>query len=94
MEKVEVGSKLVEDAGVTMDDIVSQVRRVSDLIGEISASTIEQTSGIGQVSDAVSQLDQATQQNAALVEESAAAAESLKQQAARLSDVVRVFKLV
>lgn len=94
VEKVEVGSKLVEDAGVTMDDIVSQVRRVSDLIGEISASTIEQTSGIGQVSDAVSQLDQATQQNAALVEESAAAAESLKQQAARLSDVVRVFKLV
>ncbi|MDI1261326.1 methyl-accepting chemotaxis protein [Aquabacterium sp.] len=94
VEKVEVGSKLVEDAGVTMDDIVSQVRRVSDLIGEISASTIEQTCGIGQVSDAVSQLDQATQQNAALVEESAAAAESLKQQAARLSDVVRVFKLV
>jgi methyl-accepting chemotaxis protein len=94
VEKVEVGSRLVEDAGVSMDDIVVQVRRVSDLIGEISASTIEQTSGIGQVSDAVSQLDQSTQQNAALVEESAAAAESLKQQAARLSEVVRVFKLM
>ncbi|MBA4109129.1 MAG: methyl-accepting chemotaxis protein [Leptothrix sp. (in: Bacteria)] len=93
VEKVEAGSKLVGDAGVTMDDIVSQVKRVSDLIGEISSSTIEQTSGVGQVSDAVSQLDQATQQNAALVEQSAAAAESLKQQATRLTDVVRVFQL-
>ena len=93
VEKVEAGSKLVGDAGATMDDIVSQVKRVADLIAEISAATIEQTSGIGQVSDAVTQLDQATQQNAALVEESAAAAESLKQQAARLADVVSVFAL-
>ncbi len=93
VEKVEAGSKLVGDAGTTMDDIVSQVKRVADLIGEISSATIEQTSGIGQVSTAVSQLDQVTQQNAALVEESAAAAESLKQQAHRLAEVVGVFKL-
>jgi methyl-accepting chemotaxis protein len=76
-----------------MQDIVAQVKRVADLIAEISSATIEQTSGIGQVSDAVSQLDQVTQQNAALVEESAAAADSLKQQAGRLAEVVSVFKL-
>ena len=93
VEKVDAGSRLVGEAGSTMDDIVTQVRRVSDLIGEISASTIEQTSGIIQVSESVTQLDQSTQQNAALVEESAAAAESLKQQAASLADVVRVFRL-
>jgi methyl-accepting chemotaxis protein len=93
VEKVETGSRLVGDAGATMEDIVTQVKRVSDLIGEISSATIEQTSGIGQVSTAVSQLDQVTQQNAALVEESAAAAESLKQQAQQLADVVGVFKI-
>ena len=93
VEKVETGSKLVAAAGESMDDIVAQVRRVSELIGEISASTLEQTTGIGQVSAAVSQLDNATQQNAALVEQSAAAAESLKQQAARLTEVVQVFQL-
>ena len=93
VERVEAGSKLVDDAGTTMSDVVAQVKRVADLIGEISAATIEQTSGIGQVSDAVTQLDQVTQQNAALVEESAAAADSLKQQAARLTEVVQVFKL-
>ena len=76
-----------------MEDIVSQVRRVSDLISEISASTIEQTTGIGQVSSAVTQLDQSTQQNAALVEQSAAASASLQQQAARLTGVVRTFRL-
>lgn len=84
---------LVGEAGANMDDIVSQVKRVADLIAEISSATIEQTSGIGQVSDAVTQLDQVTQQNAALVEESAAAADSLKQQASRLAEVVSVFKL-
>ena len=93
VEKVEAGSKLVGDAGSTMDDIVSQVKRVADLIGEISSATTEQTSGIGQVNTAVLQLDQVTQQNAALVEESAAAADSLKQQAHRLAEVVGVFKL-
>jgi methyl-accepting chemotaxis protein len=76
-----------------MTDIVGQVKRVTDLIAEISAASVEQTQGIGQVSDAIGQLDQVTQQNAALVEQSAAAAESLKQQAARLTEVVGVFKL-
>ncbi|HET9645487.1 MAG TPA: methyl-accepting chemotaxis protein [Burkholderiaceae bacterium] len=93
VEKVEAGSRLVGDAGATMDDIVLQVKRVADLIGEISSATIEQTSGIGQVSTAVSQLDRVTQQNAALVEQSAAAAESLKQQAQRLSEAMAIFKL-
>jgi len=93
VERVEVGAQLVGHAGTTMEDIVNQVRRVSDLISEISASTIEQTSGIGQVSEAVTQLDQSTQQNAAMVEQSAAAAESLRQEAARLAEVVRIFHL-
>ena len=93
VEKVEAGSRLVADAGTTMVDVVGQVKRVADLIGEISSATSEQTSGIGQVSTAVSQLDQVTQQNAALVEESAAAADSLQQQAKRLAEVVSVFKL-
>jgi len=93
VDKVETGSRLVNDAGQSMDDIVRQVQRVSDLIGEISSATIEQTSGIGQVGNAVTELDRATQQNAALVEESAAAAESLKQQASRLAEVVGIFKL-
>jgi methyl-accepting chemotaxis protein len=93
VEKVEAGSKLVGDAGTSMDDIVSQVMRVSVLIGEISSSTLEQTSGIGQVSAAVTQLDHSTQQNAALVEQSATAAGSLRQQAAHLATVVGVFKL-
>ena len=92
VDKVEAGSRLVGDAGATMDDIVQQVRQVANLISQISAATIEQTSGIGQVSEAVTQLDRVTQQNAALVEESAAAADSLKQQAARLADVVGVFR--
>ena len=93
VEKVETGSRLVDDAGRSMQDIVAQVKRVTDLIAEISAASVEQTQGIGQVGDAVNQLDQVTQQNAALVEESAAAAESLKQQAARLSDAMSIFKL-
>ncbi|MDC8771105.1 methyl-accepting chemotaxis protein [Roseateles albus] len=93
VDKVEVGSRLVGEAGASMEDIVSQVQRVSVLIGEISASTLEQTSGIGQVSAAVTQLDLSTQQNAALVEQSAAAAESLKHQAAHLAAVVGIFKL-
>ncbi|HJW12333.1 MAG TPA: methyl-accepting chemotaxis protein [Albitalea sp.] len=94
VEKVENGSRLVSDAGKTMGDIVSQVKRVSDLIGEISAASVEQSSGIDQIGDAVNQLDQVTQQNAALVEESAAAAESLKHQAAQLAQTVSTFKLV
>jgi methyl-accepting chemotaxis protein len=93
VEKVEAGSRLVGDAGRTMDDIVAQVKRVNDLIAEISSATQEQTSGLGQINQAVTQLDQATQQNAALVEESAAAADSLRGQASRLVEAVSVFKL-
>jgi len=93
VDKVQTGSRLVDDAGQTMGDIVNQVRRVTDLIGEISSATQEQTSGIALVSGAVGQLDQVTQQNAALVEESAAAAESLKHQAAELVKAVSVFRL-
>jgi methyl-accepting chemotaxis protein len=76
-----------------MDDIVAKVRHVTQLIGEISNATQEQTAGISQVSTAVAQLDQVTQQNAALVEESAAAAESLKNQATQLVEAVAVFQL-
>jgi len=90
---VERGATQADAAGATMDDIVAKVRQVTQLIGEISDATREQTAGIGQVSTAVAQLDQVTQQNAALVEESAAAAESLKQQAARLVEAVAVFQL-
>lgn len=93
VEKVESGSALVQNAGSTMTEIVSSVRRVTDIIGEISAAASEQSQGIGQVNVAVSQLDQMTQQNAALVEESTAAAESLKDQASRLSGVVGAFRL-
>jgi methyl-accepting chemotaxis protein len=91
--KVAEGSRLVGQTGSTMTEIVAQVRRVTDLLGEISASTAEQSTGIGQVSEAVSQLDRVTQQNAALVEESAAAADSLQQQAQRLVQAVGEFKL-
>jgi methyl-accepting chemotaxis protein len=93
VEKVETGSKLVNDAGQTMNDIVAQVKRVTDLIGEITSSTLEQSNGIGQVNQAVTQLDQMTQQNAALVEQSAAAAESLREQADKLARAVAIFKL-
>ncbi|MBO9688141.1 MAG: HAMP domain-containing protein [Mitsuaria chitosanitabida] len=91
--KVETGSRLAGSAGETMGQIVEQVRRVSDLISEISAASAEQSQGIDQIGDAISQLDQVTQQNAALVEESAAAAESLKHQAAQLNQAVAVFRL-
>ncbi len=93
VERVEVGSRQVGEAGRTMEDIVGQVKRVSDLIAEISSATTEQSGGLGQVGEAVSQLDRMTQQNAALVEQSAAAAESLKQQAARLVGAVAAFKV-
>jgi methyl-accepting chemotaxis protein len=93
VEKVEGGSRLVADAGQTMKEIVGSVQRVSDIIGEITAAASEQSEGIGQVNGAVTQLDQMTQQNAALVEESAAAAESLKEQAVRLAQVVGTFRL-
>jgi aerotaxis receptor len=92
VEKVELGSKLVDEAGKTMDEIVAQVKRVSDLIVEISAATEEQSSGVAQVDQAVGELDHITQQNAALVEQNTAASESLKQQTARLVKAVSVFR--
>ncbi len=93
VDKVEVGTRQVEDAHQAMDDIVTQVRHVASLISEISAAAVEQSSGIGQIGQAVAQMDQVTQQNAALVEESAAAAESLSQQAKHLTEAVRSFRL-
>ena len=93
VEKVDAGTHLVGNAGQSIEDIVAQVKRVSDLIGEISSATGEQTLGISQVGEAVTQLDQVTQQNAALVEQSAAAADSLKHQAAKLAEIVSVFRL-
>ncbi len=93
VERVELGNTQVAQAGQTVGEVVSQVRRVADLIGEISAASSEQSKGIGQIGDAVNQLDQVTQQNAALVEESAAAADSLQQQAKALTGIVAVFKM-
>ncbi|AVO49431.1 methyl-accepting chemotaxis protein [Melaminivora suipulveris] len=93
VQQVESGARLVRNAGSTMDEIVGSVQRVGGIVGEISAAAAEQASGIGQVNQAVGQLDQMTQQNAALVEESAAAAMSLREQAARLAAAVQVFRL-
>ena len=93
VEKVEGGASLVAQAGQTMTEIVSSVQRVTDIMGEITAAASEQSDGIAQVNGAISHLDQMTQQNAALVEESAAAASSMKDQAQRLAQVVSKFKL-
>jgi methyl-accepting chemotaxis protein len=93
VEKVEDGSALVAQAGQTMTEIVTSVQRVTDIMGEITAAASEQSDGIAQVNSAIAQLDQMTQQNAALVEESAAAASSMKDQAQRLAGVVATFKL-
>ncbi|MDD0812804.1 methyl-accepting chemotaxis protein [Curvibacter sp. RS43] len=93
VERVENGTRLVTDAGNTMSDIVTSVRRVTDMIGEITAAATEQSAGIADVNQAVSSLDQMTQQNAALVEQSAAAAQSLREQADQLASVVATFKL-
>ena len=91
--QVTIGNRLVGQAGSTMSEIVDSVRRVSDIMGEISTATREQTEGIEQINDAVAQMDSVTQQNAALVEQAAAAAGSLQQQAAHLTEAVQVFKL-
>jgi len=93
VERVEQGTALVDKAGETMTEVVSAIKRVTDIMGEISAASNEQAVGVAQVGDAVSQMDQATQQNAALVEEMAAAASSLKSQAGELVDAVAAFKL-
>ena len=91
--QVEHGFLLVGDAGKTMDSIVQSIQRVSDIVGEISSATIEQSSSIRQVVEAVGQMDRFTQQNAALVEQSAAAAESMAKQAQQLVQAVSVFSL-
>ncbi len=93
VSKVDIGAKLVDQAGATMDEVVASVKRVTDIIGEISSASTEQTHGIEQVNQAIAQMDHVTQQNAALVEEAAAAAGSLQDQAHGLAQVVSVFKL-
>jgi methyl-accepting chemotaxis protein len=93
VERVDAGSRLVQDAGSTMTDIVASVKRVCDTISEITAAVTEQSAGIGEVNGTVTQLDQMTQQNAALVEESAAAADSLKEQAKKLATAVSSFRI-
>lgn len=93
VEKVEVGAKLVNQAGATMDEIVESVKRVTDIMEEITAASQEQTAGIEQINQAIAQMDEVTQQNAALVEQAAAAAASLEDQAGSLSQVVSVFNL-
>ena len=93
VEAVDAGSKLVAEAGNTMAEIVASVQRVTDIMAEISLATQEQSSGIDQINQAIGQMDQVTQQNAALVEEAAAAAESLQEQSGQLAGVVSVFKL-
>ncbi|WP_281350071.1 methyl-accepting chemotaxis protein [Pandoraea morbifera] len=91
--RVETGTRLVERAGATMVEVVQSVRRVTDIMGEISAASVEQSSGIEQVNRAVTQMDEMTQQNAALVEEASAAAAALEAQAARLRESVALFRL-
>ena len=93
VEKVEIGSKLVDQAGATMDEIVDSIKHVTDIMSEITSASREQTSGIEQINQAISQMDDVTQQNAALVEEAAAAAQSLQDQASNLQQVVGIFKL-
>ncbi|MGH8809837.1 MAG: methyl-accepting chemotaxis protein, partial [Noviherbaspirillum sp.] len=86
-------ARLVDQAGATMQEIVESVKRVTDIMGEITAASQEQTSGIEQINQAISQMDEGTQQNAALVEEAAAAADAMQNQAANLAQLVSVFKL-
>ena len=92
-EQVDLGARLVQQAGATMDEVVDSVRRVTDIMGEISAASSEQSAGIDQVNQAITQMDQVTQQNAALVEEAAAAADSMQEQAAQLAQSAAGFKL-
>jgi methyl-accepting chemotaxis protein-1 (serine sensor receptor) len=93
VERVEAGGRLVEQAGATMHDIVTSVQRVTDIMGEITSASREQTAGIGQINVAVAQMDQVTQQNAALVEEAAAAAGAMRDEAGRLAASVGVFRI-
>lgn len=91
--RVNLGSELVQQAGATMDDMVSAVSRVSDIIDEISAASLEQSEGIGQINEAIAQMDQVTQQNASLVQQAASASASLREECQRMEEAVSVFKL-
>ena len=93
VKQVDAGNRLVEEAGTVISDLVAGVRRVTDIVGEISAASQEQTSGLEQVNRGISQMDQVTQQNAALVEEAAAATGSLESQATQLVQAVAVFRI-
>jgi methyl-accepting chemotaxis protein len=93
VEQVETGTRLVGEAGGTMDEVVSSIQRVADIMGEITAASHEQTSGIEQINQAVAQMDTVTQQNAGMVEEAAAASEALQAQASRLAELVGVFQV-
>ncbi|KAB8042722.1 methyl-accepting chemotaxis protein [Janthinobacterium aquaticum] len=93
VEKVDTGSRLVDEAGQTMELVVTSIRQVADIMGEITAATQEQSHGIEEVNQAISQMDEMTQQNAALVEQAAAAAESMQEQSLRLAEAVSAFKL-
>jgi methyl-accepting chemotaxis protein len=93
VDKVDIGSHLVEQAGDTMAQIVASIGRVTDIMGEITAASSEQSAGIEQVNQAIAQMDDVTQQNASLVEQAAAAAQSLQDQASNLAQVVSGFKL-
>jgi uncharacterized phage infection (PIP) family protein YhgE len=94
VDKVEAGSKQVDQAGETMQEIVNAVKRVTDIMSEIAAASNEQSAGIEQVNQAITQMDEVTQQNAALVEQAAAAAEAMQEQAGSLMEAVSIFKLV
>ncbi len=93
VDQVDAGSKLVADAGVTMNEVLASVGRVTDIMAEITAASVEQSNGIEHVNRAINEMDQVTQQNAALVEEASAASEAMQEQAAALADSVRLFKL-
>ena len=93
VEKVDAGARLVDQAGATMDEVVTSVKRVTDIISKITTAGKEQTSGIEQINQAIMQMDDVTQQNAALVEEAAAAAQSMQEQSENLSRIVSAFTL-
>jgi methyl-accepting chemotaxis protein-1 (serine sensor receptor) len=93
VEKVDAGSRLVDEAGQTMEQIVTSVKHVADIMSEITAASQEQSAGIGEINQAITQMDEMTQQNAALVEQAAAAAESMQEQAALLAEAVAAFKM-
>jgi len=93
VEKVGVGAKLVDEAGTTMHEIVESVRRVTGIMGEITAASQEQTSGIEQINQAISAMDEVTQQNASLVEQVTAASHAMQEQAGNLAQLISVFKL-